>query len=134
MIRRPPRSTLFPYTTLFRSQALIEIRMLRFQVVDDLEIFFLPPAEVDPLDVDQPQQLANGLGHRAAALVTRAAALCHADPGPELFLIQSQTPADFPRVDELKQLHVRSSTAPKVAMPMPTGSTVPGSKYPFRPA
>src|SRR5258708_11782096 len=59
MIRRPPRSTLFPYTTLFRSQALIEIRMLRFQVVDDLEIFFLHPAEVDPLDVDQPQQLAN---------------------------------------------------------------------------
>src|SRR2546430_11895869 len=24
MIRRPPRSTLFPYTTLFRSQALLE--------------------------------------------------------------------------------------------------------------
>src|SRR2546423_11348240 len=24
MIRRPPRSTLFPYTTLFRSEALIE--------------------------------------------------------------------------------------------------------------
>src|SRR5258708_31372207 len=26
MIRRPPRSTLFPYTTLFRSAALAEIR------------------------------------------------------------------------------------------------------------
>src|SRR5258707_2827908 len=26
MIRRPPRSTLFPYTTLFRSQVLREIR------------------------------------------------------------------------------------------------------------
>src|SRR5260370_18359826 len=25
MIRRPPRSTLFPYTTLFRSQALIPL-------------------------------------------------------------------------------------------------------------
>src|SRR3712207_7656642 len=24
MIRRPPRSTLFPYTTLFRSEALVE--------------------------------------------------------------------------------------------------------------
>jgi hypothetical protein len=31
--------------------------------------------------------------------------LCHADPGPEFFLVQSQTPADFPRVDEFKQLH-----------------------------
>src|SRR3712207_7032857 len=26
MIRRPPRSTLFPYTTLFRSEALLEER------------------------------------------------------------------------------------------------------------
>src|SRR3712207_6891367 len=25
MIRRPPRSTLFPYTTLFRSQGLVEV-------------------------------------------------------------------------------------------------------------
>src|SRR3712207_7491805 len=29
MIRRPPRSTLFPYTTLFRSRALEERRWLR---------------------------------------------------------------------------------------------------------
>src|SRR5258705_8669616 len=27
MIRRPPRSTLFPYTTLFRSQAINNIRL-----------------------------------------------------------------------------------------------------------
>src|SRR6267378_6829903 len=79
--------------------------MLRFQVVDDLEVFLFHPAQVDALDVDQPQQLANGLGHRAAAFVTRAAALRHTDPGPEFFLVQSQTPADFPRVDEFKQLH-----------------------------
>src|SRR5256885_6884256 len=26
MIRRPPRSTLFPYTTLFRSQACLDVR------------------------------------------------------------------------------------------------------------
>src|SRR5258707_9931251 len=79
--------------------------MIGFQVIDDLEIFLLYPAEVDALDVDQPQQLANGLGHRAAAFVTRPAALRHADPGPEFFLVQAQTPADFPRVDEFKQLH-----------------------------
>src|SRR5260221_3447589 len=29
MIRRPPRSTLFPYTTLFRSQDLLDVRVLR---------------------------------------------------------------------------------------------------------
>src|SRR5258706_2340839 len=28
MIRRPPRSTLFPYTTLFRSPDLVELRAL----------------------------------------------------------------------------------------------------------
>src|SRR4051812_50215674 len=28
MIRRPPRSTLFPYTTLFRSYSQIELRLL----------------------------------------------------------------------------------------------------------
>src|SRR5690554_7317236 len=27
MLRRPPRSTLFPYTTLFRSQALLDHRV-----------------------------------------------------------------------------------------------------------
>src|SRR5258707_2209139 len=30
MIRRPPRSTLFPYTTLFRSARISEGRLLRF--------------------------------------------------------------------------------------------------------
>src|SRR2546430_7581708 len=30
MIRRPPRSTLFPYTTLFRSDCQMERRSLRF--------------------------------------------------------------------------------------------------------
>src|SRR2546426_8754298 len=29
MIRRPPRSTLFPYTTLFRSQGLAAMRSMR---------------------------------------------------------------------------------------------------------
>src|SRR2546425_8066818 len=34
MIRRPPRSTLFPYTTLFRSQVEKEVRRLRAAVRD----------------------------------------------------------------------------------------------------
>src|SRR2546430_12051070 len=35
MIRRPPRSTLFPYTTLFRS--LSRLRTIRVYVVGDVE-------------------------------------------------------------------------------------------------
>src|SRR3712207_7608670 len=29
MIRRPPRSTLFPYTTLFRSRAVVDLELVR---------------------------------------------------------------------------------------------------------
>src|SRR3712207_8734112 len=43
MIRRPPRSTLFPYTTLFRS----EIHRL-FPVADDVEV----TTEANPETVD----------------------------------------------------------------------------------
>src|SRR2546427_3449213 len=36
MIRRPPRSTLFPYTTLFRSQVLVALHRGRFALqIDD---------------------------------------------------------------------------------------------------
>src|SRR2546425_6498068 len=36
MIRRPPRSTLFPYTTLFRSQRALQVAGLRH--VDELGV------------------------------------------------------------------------------------------------
>src|SRR2546429_7239150 len=36
MIRRPPRSTLFPYTTLFRSQPILEEFVRRFPVTLEL--------------------------------------------------------------------------------------------------
>src|SRR2546430_8736499 len=39
MIRRPPRSTLFPYTTLFRSHLLARLRNQRSQ---SLEVELLP--------------------------------------------------------------------------------------------
>src|SRR2546429_5907315 len=33
MIRRPPRSTLFPYTTLFRSPARLPLHSLQFEAI-----------------------------------------------------------------------------------------------------
>src|SRR5258707_7578404 len=58
MIRRPPRSTLFPYTTLFRS-------------VDDVVRLL----EVDSLreDIGREQQVVAILGGRVAVLVLRSA-------------------------------------------------------------
>src|SRR2546430_4473608 len=46
MIRRPPRSTLFPYTTLFRSHFLLldhreqlpDLHLVRREIIDDAEV------------------------------------------------------------------------------------------------
>src|SRR2546426_2590838 len=46
MIRRPPRSTLFPYTTLFRSRRAHALRDRRATCQGLFER--LPPAELDP--------------------------------------------------------------------------------------
>src|SRR5256885_4446779 len=37
MIRRPPRSTLFPYTTLFRSERVVRPRRRRDEAIRDRE-------------------------------------------------------------------------------------------------
>src|SRR5256885_8670964 len=48
MIRRPPRSTLFPYTTLFRSQ-VHWVRLVR--VVDDAQPHHVPVVHDDRVSV-----------------------------------------------------------------------------------
>ena len=52
MIRRPPRSTLFPYTTLFRSnhEWMIE-KGWRVQVDPDENIFYINPETNEVLDI-----------------------------------------------------------------------------------
>src|SRR3712207_7001493 len=58
MIRRPPRSTLFPYTTLFRSERGDDMFMTVLarhceQVLDTQALELLPtPAKQEPLAVD----------------------------------------------------------------------------------
>src|SRR2546422_5680051 len=63
MIRRPPRSTLFPYTTLFRSQELVGDLLLLLHV-DEAEPAGDLPAdeEVSPEGLLLPQALT--LVHR----------------------------------------------------------------------
>src|SRR3712207_6989383 len=43
MIRRPPRSTLFPYTTLFRSQKKIKNKVDRYQAIADRALAAVEP-------------------------------------------------------------------------------------------
>ena len=51
MIRRPPRSTLFPYTTLFRSLKIVASCMEQGFPIEDL---YIDPV-VLPVNVAQPQ-------------------------------------------------------------------------------
>src|SRR3712207_7870842 len=68
MIRRPPRSTLFPYTTLFRSHRAVDL---------DVSADRHRRAAVPPVDGRRPLQHAHRPGHpvpdlRAAALDLRS--------------------------------------------------------------
>src|SRR5256885_11747739 len=52
MIRRPPRSTLFPYTTLFRSREAVPRRPQLGPIVREL-VQELRPARVRDLDLEE---------------------------------------------------------------------------------
>src|SRR3989442_11919219 len=59
MIRRPPRSTLFPYTTLFRSPRLLDqlqtVELLSERVLDVFGLLLLAALPVPPL-LPAPQE------------------------------------------------------------------------------
>ncbi|MPN33266.1 hypothetical protein SDC9_180751 [bioreactor metagenome] len=88
-------------------QRLEQFRFLRLQVFDDFPIFALDGLDVDLLDMDQAQQLANRLRHVAAAFVAGAATLGYADLGPELGLVHPQLAADLAYIEAIGVLHDR---------------------------
>src|SRR3712207_8278003 len=55
MIRRPPRSTLFPYTTLFRSQLWEEMGRERYGVDDERLLRFRYGVQVNSLGLTESQ-------------------------------------------------------------------------------
>src|SRR2546425_10657282 len=88
MIRRPPRSTLFPYTTLFRSdasaviivglegwcalQAELTFAMARHAVVDLAQVFSTPPRRMEErLSAAQLARLRERLASGGLALRSR---------------------------------------------------------------
>src|SRR3712207_9147563 len=64
MIRRPPRSTLFPYTTLFRSDP---VEQLEQEGVDLVRLLHLEEVAAAELDVRRVGQAFGGAGHVAGA-------------------------------------------------------------------
>src|SRR3989454_12665642 len=67
MIRRPPRSTLFPYTTLFRSRDRLASEVARSDRTGD-------PFAVLFVDLDNFKQVNDQFGHEAGNEVLRHAA------------------------------------------------------------
>src|SRR3712207_5160034 len=65
MIRRPPRSTLFPYTTLFRSFAIAANRLFSQAVRYDR------PASVLMIDSDNLKNVNDAYGHDAGNRLLR---------------------------------------------------------------
>src|SRR3712207_2379291 len=89
MIRRPPRSTLFPYTTLFRSLAEVLADLVGVDVERrrELDVADVVAAEVD---VHQPGHGLVGVGVLVVvhALDERGRAVPDADDGdPDLLLL-----------------------------------------------
>src|SRR3712207_8260432 len=74
MIRRPPRSTLFPYTTLFRSNSQIQI------IVDEkTEDWGAKVESVEIKDVALPQEIQRAMGRQAEAERDRRAKIINAE-------------------------------------------------------
>src|SRR2546430_9664181 len=61
MIRRPPRSTLFPYTTLFRSQRINLANQLGSQLVGTLYVLDEPSIGLHPRDTMRLVELCRQL-------------------------------------------------------------------------
>src|SRR3712207_7557368 len=66
MIRRPPRSTLFPYTTLFRSSHPNIVRTYDYGQADGLHYLALEWADGEPL-----AEFVTRSGHLAPPLVAK---------------------------------------------------------------
>ena len=76
-------------------QRLEEFRVTGFQVFHDFPVVAFDFADVNLLDMHQPQLLLRRAGHFAAVSVAGAAALGYADLGPELLLVESEFASDF---------------------------------------
>src|SRR5690349_24248528 len=82
MIRRPPRSTLFPYTTLFRSQETVDLGLA------DRDVGFL-------LDHELPDARQLHLGAQHVLLVPLAHAVAGADDRSEEHTSELQSRRDL---------------------------------------
>src|SRR3712207_7860905 len=100
MIRRPPRSTLFPYTTLFRSAADAEVLPVEAQTIFLIPIIFACVIAVDmPLSLNEPE----GLYPRSEEHTSE---LSHANISYAVFCLKKKNSHYTHSTNELPQSHL----------------------------
>src|SRR5258707_7084537 len=96
MIRRPPRSTLFPYTTLFRSDAELRTRVERGRLRQDLD--GLLQRFVLLLDERELRRVVHRLDRKSTRLNSS-----HANISYAVFCLTKKT-TQFPHLVKLRSL------------------------------
>src|SRR3712207_8356535 len=89
MIRRPPRSTLFPYTTLFRS---VEVRVVDPEVLEDASQHYDPQRRVLMLSsLLRPENRTFGIAYQDRKSTRLNSS--HANISYAVFCLKKKTPA-----------------------------------------
>src|SRR3712207_7581989 len=99
MIRRPPRSTLFPYTTLFRSREEAQI---------DLRVFAVVPEPLQGVVEGPPQGLILLADHEAEDRKSTRLNSSHANISYAVFCLKKNTPStyvQFPNTSSASDFH-----------------------------
>src|SRR3712207_7739443 len=82
MIRRPPRSTLFPYTTLFRSLKEVYQERERQRILAELRAFFSALGEIEVLYINsfssKRDDVTGGLDRKSTRLNSSHANISYA--------------------------------------------------------
>src|SRR3712207_8562847 len=101
MIRRPPRSTLFPYTTLFRS--VVELAVGERRVVEQpSRVLAELPRDLEQLVPDRDRLLVSPEGGECERLIDRKSTRLnssHANISYAVFCLKKKISSTFPRLN-----------------------------------
>src|SRR3712207_7214673 len=108
MIRRPPRSTLFPYTTLFRSRASVAQRRALLAGLLDTDGTVTPSGAVQFAVTslrlaEDARELIAGLGHRVS--MTRKRVKGRTEESSTCYTLAFSTDEEVFRFERKKLLH-----------------------------
>src|SRR3989449_6497087 len=101
MIRRPPRSTLFPYTTLFRSRAMLDV--MRFWLDRGLDGF---RCDAVPYLVERDGTSCENLPETHAVLKELRAVIDHEYGGDRLLLAEANQRSEEHTSELQSRLHL----------------------------